>query len=262
MLCIRRMIEREVKYMYNYKLTIGYDGARYSGWQKNRNAKDTIQTKLETVLFDVIGEKVQLIGSGRTDKGVHAEHQVANFHCKSRQKAGSLKYQLNSLLPDDIVVQAVNKVEDDFHARFSAESKTYRYTLWKANCETLPVFERKYVYHLEEKVDVDLMLIASQKFIGKHDFKGFSSDKTKKSTEREIFRIDVIEEEDFIEIEIEGDGFLYNMIRIIVGTLLEIGMGRCHDDTIDQVFESGDRNLAGYTVPAKGLCLVDVEYPE
>lgn len=247
--------------MYNYKLTIAYDGARYSGWQKNKNAKDTIQTKLESVINEVVGEKVQLIGSGRTDKGAHAEHQVANFHCKARQKS-SLKYQLNSLLPDDIVVQEVNKMDENFHARFSAESKVYRYTLWKANCEKMPLFERKYVYHLEERVDVDLMLIAAQKFIGKHDFKGFSSDKTKKSTEREIYRLDVIEEEDFIEIEVEGDGFLYNMVRIIVGTLIEIGTGARHDESIDQVFETGDRSKAGYTVPAKGLSLVDVIYED
>ena len=248
--------------MYNYKLTIGYDGARYSGWQKNKNAKDTIQTKLESVISEVVGEEVQLNGSGRTDKGAHAEYQIANFHCKARQKSSSLKYQLNSLLPEDIVVQEVNKVEEDFHARFSAESKTYRYTLWKANCERMPLFERKYVYHLEEKVDVDLMLIAAQKFIGSHDFKGFSSDKTKKGTQREIFRLDVIEEDDYIEIEVEGDGFLYNMVRIIVGTLVEIGTGARHDDTIDQVFETGDRSKAGYTVPAKGLCLIDVTYEE
>ena len=247
--------------MYNYKLTIGYDGARYSGWQKNKNAKDTIQTKLEGVIAQVIGENVQLVGSGRTDKGVHAQAQVANFKCKGRQKASSLKYQLNALLPEDIVIQAVNKVDEDFHARFSAESKTYRYTLWKANCDVLPLFERKYIWHLEEQVDVDLMLLAAQKFVGEHDFKGFSSDKTKKSTLRTIDRVDVIEEDDYIEVEIEGDGFLYNMVRIIVGTLVEIGMGQRHDDSIDQVFETGDRALAGPTAPAKGLCLDEVTYP-
>lgn len=247
---------------YNYKLTIGYDGARYSGWQKNKNAKDTIQTKIEAVIKEVVGEKVNLIGSGRTDKGVHASHQIANFHCKTRQKSNSLKYQMNALLPEDIVIQAVNKVEENFHSRFSSESKTYRYTLWKANCETLPLFERKYVLHLEEQIDVDLMLIAAQKFVGEHDFKGFSSDKTKKSTTRTIDRVDIVEEDDYIEIEVEGNGFLYNMVRIMVGTLLEIGMGKRHDNSIDEVFETKDRELAGHTVPAKGLSLVDVVYPD
>lgn len=245
---------------YNYKLIIGYDGARYQGWQKNKNAKDTIQSKIEYVIKEVIGENVDLIGSGRTDKGVHAEHQVANFHCKSRQKSSSLKYQLNALLPDDIVIQEVNKVDEGFHSRFSAESKTYRYTLWKANCERLPVFQRKYVYHLEEQVDVDLMLAAAQKFLGEHDFKGFSSDKTKKGTLRTIDRVDIIEEEDYIEIEVEANGFLYNMVRIMVGTLIEIGMGIRHDASIDEVFEYKKREQAGPTAPAKGLSLVNVVY--
>lgn len=247
---------------YNYKLTIGYDGARYSGWQKNKNAKDTIQTKIETIIKEVIGETVNLIGSGRTDKGVHAEMQIANFHCNARQKSNSLKYQINALLPEDIVVQSVNKVDESFHSRFSAKSKTYRYTLWKANCETYPLFQRKYVYHLEEQVDVDLMLVAAEKFVGEHDFKGFSSDKTKKSTVRTINRFDVIEEDDYIEIEIEGNGFLYNMVRIIVGTLIEIGRGERHDGTIDEIFETKQREFAGYTVPAKGLSLVDVVYKD
>lgn len=247
---------------YNYKLTIGYDGARYSGWQKNKNAKDTIQSKLEAVISEVVGEEIKLTGSGRTDKGVHASAQVANFVTKNRQKSSSLKYQLNKALPDDIVIQEVHKVDIGFNSRFAAEDKTYRYTLWKANAETLPLFERKYVYHLEEQVDVDTMLIAAQKFVGEHDFKGFSSDKTKKSTVRTINSIDIIDEDDYIEIEINGDGFLYNMVRIIVGTLLEIGLGERHDDSIDEVFETNDRSLAGYTVPAKGLCLVEVNYEE
>lgn len=248
--------------MYNYKLIIGYDGARYQGWQKNKNARETVQTKIEKVINEVVGEEVNLIGSGRTDKGVHAEHQVANFHCKARQKSSSLKYQLNAMLPDDIVIQAVNKADENFHSRFSAESKIYRYTLWKANCERFPLFERKFVYHLEEQVDTDLMLVAAQKFVGEHDFKGFSSDKTKKSTIRTIDRVDVIDEDDYIEIEVEGNGFLYNMVRIMVGTLIEIGMGTRHDESIDEVFEYKKRELAGVTAPAKGLSLVDVIYPD
>ncbi len=248
--------------MYNYKLTIGYDGARYSGWQKNKNAKDTVQSKIEAAIKEAVGEEVNLVGSGRTDKGVHAESQIANFHCKDRQKSSSLKYQLNSFLPEDIVILAVNKMDESFHSRFSAKSKTYRYTIWKANCERLPLFERKYVFHLEEQVDTDLMLAAAQKFVGEHDFKGFSSDKTKKSTVRTIDRVDIIEEDDYIEVEVEGNGFLYNMVRIMVGTLIEIGQSTRHDSTIDEVFETKNRELAGVTVPAKGLSLVDVNYPD
>ncbi len=245
---------------YNYKLEIGYDGARYQGWQKNKNAKETIQAKLEKAIAEVVGEEVKVIASGRTDKGAHAEAQVVNFVTKNRQKSNSLKYQLNKLLPEDIVVQEVNKMDIDFNSRFAAKSKTYKYTIWKANAERMPLFERKFVYHVEEQFDVDAMLIAAQQFLGEHDFKGFSSDKTKKSTVRTINRFDIIEDDDFIEIEVNGSGFLYNMVRIMVGTLLEIGYGRMHDDVIQQVFETKNRELAGYTVPAKGLCLIEVEY--
>lgn len=245
---------------YNYKLEIGYDGARYQGWQKNKNAKETIQAKLEKAIAEVVEEEVKVIASGRTDKGAHAEAQIVNFITNNRQKSNSLKYQLNKLLPEDIVVQDVNKMDINFNSRFAAKSKTYRYTIWKANAEKMPLFERKFVYHIDEQVDVDAMLIAAQQFLGEHDFKGFSSDKTKKSTLRTINRFDIIEEEDYIEIEVNGSGFLYNMVRIMVGTLLEIGYGRRHDDCIEQVYQTGDRTLAGYTVPAKGLCLIEVEY--
>lgn len=245
---------------YNYKLTIGYDGARYQGWQKNKNANDTIQSKLESVLSQVIGENIRLTGSGRTDKGVHASCQVANFKTKQRQKSTELLEALNLVLPDDIVIYAVNKVDEQFHSRFSAKSKTYRYTIWKADAEKRPLFERKFVYPIEAVLDIDRMLVASQLFLGEHDYKGFSNDKTKKSTIRTINSIDIIEDEDFIEIEINGDGFLYNMVRVIVGTLIEIGAGERHDNSIEEVFASKDRRKAGYTVPAKGLSLVDVEY--
>lgn len=245
---------------YNYKLTIGYDGARYQGWQKNKNAKDTIQNKLEKTISEVVGETVSLIGSGRTDKGVHASHQVANFTIKNKHKSSELKAALNALLPDDIVIQEVNKVDLDFHSRFSAKSKTYRYTLWKADANHRPLFERKFVYALEEVVDIDRMLIAADLFLGEHDFKGFCSDKTKKSTVRVIESIDIIEDDDFIEIEVKANGFLYNMVRIMVGTLIEIGTGQLYDSAITDVFNSGDRSKAGFTAPAKGLCLIDVDY--
>lgn len=247
---------------YNYKLIIGYDGARYQGWQKNKNATETIQNKLEKVISEVVGEEIKLIGSGRTDKGVHASAQVANFITKSRHKSSSLKYQINKALPEDIVIQAVNKVDIKFNSRFYAIDKTYRYTIWKANAETLPLFERKFVHHLDEQVDVDLMLLASVKFLGQHDFKGFSSDKTKKTTIRTINSIDIIEEEDYIEIEINATGFLYNMVRIIVGTLIEVGLGKRHDESIDKAFLSRNRLDAGFKAPAKGLCLIDVNYDE
>lgn len=245
---------------YNYKLVIGYDGARYQGWQKNKNAKETIQTKLETALSKLLDEPIRLTGSGRTDKGVHAEGQVANFTTQERQKSNALKYQLNHVLPKDIVIRSVQKVAIDFHSQFAAKNKTYRYTLWKANAEDMPLFERKYVTQLEDKVDIDHMLLGAEKFLGQHDFKGFSNDKTKKNTERTINSIDIIDEGNYIEVVINGDGFLYNMVRIIVGTLVEVGKGERHDDSIEKIFQHKTRGEAGITLPAQGLCLMSVEY--
>jgi tRNA pseudouridine38-40 synthase len=245
---------------YNYKMIIGYDGAKYQGWQKNKNAKDTIQSKLESTLSEFLSEEIQIIGSGRTDKGVHAQGQVVNFVTNSRQKPTGLQYHLNKVLPEDIIVKEITKEEIDFNCRFAAKSKTYRYTIWKANADTLPLFERKYVYRLEEQVDVDLMLAAATKFIGEHDFKGFSSDKTKKGTIRTVNFIDIIEDEDRIEIVVNANGFLYNMVRIMVGTLIEIGLEQRHDESIDGVFASTIRSEAGYTAPAHGLCLMEVLY--
>lgn len=255
-----KFLEKRNNMSYNYKLTIGYDGARYQGWQRNKNANETIQSRLEKTLSKLLEEEIHIIGSGRTDKGTHAIGQIANFKTTIRHKSNSLKYQINRVLPDDIIILDVHKVDVDFNSQFAAESKTYRYTLWKANAERLPLFERKFVSLLEEQVDVDLMIIAAQKFLGKHDFKGFSSDKTKKSTIRTIHSLDIIEDENQIEIVVNGNGFLYNMVRIIVGTLVEIGLEERHDDTIDQVFESKQRAEAGYTAAAKGLCLVEVCY--
>lgn len=245
---------------YNYKMIIGYDGSKYQGWQKNKNAKNTLQSKLESTLSEYLGEEIVVVGSGRTDKGVHALGQVVNFITRSKQKPGNLKYNLNKVLPEDIIVKEVYKVDEDFNCRFAATSKIYRYTLWKANAQTMPLFERKYVYRLEEQVDMDLMLVAATKFIGEHDFKGFCSDKTKKTTIRKVNSIDIIEDEDRIEIVMNASGFLYNMARIMVGTLIEIGLGLRHDDTIDQVFASKIRSEAGYTAPAQGLCLMEVLY--
>jgi len=257
---LEKIKEKRKKMAYNYKLVIGYDGARYQGWQKNKNAKETIQTKLETALSRLLDEPIKLVGSGRTDKGVHAEGQVANFVTQQRQKANTLKYQLNQVLPDDIVIYSIQKMDIDFHSQFAAKTKTYRYTLWKANAEEMPLFQRKYVTLLKEKVQVDVMRLGAEKFLGTHDFKGFSNDKTKKKTERTIHSIDLIEEENYIEVFVTGNGFLYNMVRIMVGTLVEIGQLERHDESIDQIFEHNQRGEAGVTLPAQGLCLVSVAY--
>lgn len=246
--------------MYNYKLVIGFDGSRYQGWQKNKNAKDTIQSKLEYAIGEAVGERIELIGSGRTDKGVHAAGQAANFLTNCLRDVTILMSDINAKLPEDIIIKSIEPAEEKFHARFLAVDKTYCYSLWKADAKERPLFERKYVTLLESVVDVSLMKEASKLFIGTHEFKGFSSDKTKKSTVRTITAIDIEEDDNQIKLCFTGDGFLYNMVRILVGTLIEIGIKERSEESIKLVFDRGIREEAGYTAPAKGLCLMQVRY--
>lgn len=255
----------------NYKLIIAYDGGKYQGWQKNKNAKETIQHRIDMHLSKLLGEEIQIQGSGRTDKGVHATGQVANFITKKKLNPGKLLHDLNKALPEDISVKSISQVDDQFHSRFSAIHKTYEYTIWKVFAREKPLFQRKYVYALTEEIveaiakkakplDVEAMKAACEVFVGTHDFKGFSSDKTKKSTVRTINNIDIMEDDNKIVISINGDGFLYNMVRIMVGTIVEVGLGVRHVQSIEPIFESRDRNQAGYTVPAQGLSLTTVTY--
>lgn len=244
----------------NYKLTIAYDGTRYQGWQKNKNAAQTIQTKVEEILSKYTGETVALIASGRTDKGVHASGQVANMHLKRPLNLDVFKGEIHTYLPDDVVIKEIIKVDDRFHARFQAVSKTYDYTLYKGYDNKRPVFDRKYVHIQEDFIHIEKMKEATKLFIGEHDFKGFSSDKTKKSTVRTIESIDIRETDNTVTISVTGNGFLYNMVRIIVGTLIEIGLGSRTSESISQVLKSGIRDQAGFTAEAQGLSLVSVTY--
>ncbi len=239
-----------------------YDGKNYSGWQKNKNADKTIQGKLETLLRTLTGEDVQVIGSGRTDKGVHAREQIANVHLRKEWDEKTLLEQINHYLPADINISRVEKVDERFHSRHSASSKVYCYTLYKAYEGTKPIFDRDYVTCLEEPIDVNKVKRGIEAFKGKHDFKGFSSDKTKKSTVRELIDIQIEESEKYIKFYIEGTGFLYNMVRIIMGTLIEIGQGKRQVDSIVHVLDTGNRAEAGYTAPAQGLSLYKVNYKE
>jgi tRNA pseudouridine38-40 synthase len=246
--------------MYNYKIILKYDGTRYSGWQKNKNATDTIQEKLETLLSKLFDEKVDVIGSGRTDKGVHALGQVANFHVSEQIDAYQLQKDINHYLPDDIGVISCEEVPEQFHSRLKAKSKTYRYTFYKEYRGTKPVFERKYMTSLDRKLDVKAMERAIPFLVGEHDFKGFSSDKTKKTTTRTIESISIVENDETIVFEFVGNGFLHFMVRILVGTLVEIGLGKRKTKTIGNIFENKVREEAGYLVPAEGLALVEVKY--
>lgn len=244
--------------MKNYKLTIQYDGTRYNGWQRQGNTKNTIQERFENVLFRMCGRPIEIFASGRTDAGVHATGQVANFKCDTDMDCGEIKDYLNKYLPDDIAVISAEEVEERFHSRLNAASKTYEYRI---AVEKPDVFIRKYVFAANEKPNVDKMRHAAELFLGKHDFKGFSSvRRTKKSTVRTINFIDINEKGGIISIKINGSGFLYNMVRIIAGTLFEIGAGKLDEEIIPRVFEEKEREKAGVTLPACGLTLVEVSY--
>ena len=245
--------------MTNYKLTIQYVGTRYDGWQRQGNTDNTIQGKLETLLSRLFGFPVEIIGSGRTDAGAHAFGQVANFHIPVDMSTQEILEYMNQYLPKDIAVSSVEKVDDRFHSRFNVKRKTYQYRIWNSYISN--VFEKNFVYEVTDTLDVDRMKEAALYLIGEHDFKAFCSNKRmKKSTVRTIYEINIEELEPEIRITITGNGFLYNMVRIIVGTLLEIGMGEKKPSDVPAMLAGKDRRTTGYTVPPSGLMLMEVEY--
>ncbi|WYJ94001.1 tRNA pseudouridine(38-40) synthase [Enterococcus sp. 9D6_DIV0238] len=245
--------------MRNIKLTIEYDGARYLGWQRLGNSDKTIQGKIEHVLKQMTGEEIEIIGSGRTDAGTHAHGQVANFKSNTAMDPKEIIEFVNRYLPRDIVVKMVEDVPERFHARYNAVGKKYSYYVWNESIPT--AFERNYSFQFPQQLDIDLMNEACQKLIGKHDFIGFSAlKKTKKSTVRTIDELSIEREGQLLHFTFVGDGFLYKMVRIIMGTLLEIGSGKRSITTIDDIFEQKVRSEAGETVPAQGLFLDEVYY--
>ncbi len=244
--------------MKNYKITVQYDGSKYNGWQRQGNTGNTIQEKFENVLSLMCGRNIEIFASGRTDSGVHAKGQVANFKCETDLSLNEIKDYLNRYLPEDILVTSISEADERFHSRLNVVSKTYEY---KIATEKPDVFIRKYVFKTDKKPDVEKMRSASELLLGRHDFKGFSSvKKTKKSTERTINFIDITESGGIITIKINGSGFLYNLVRIISGTLLQIGTGELETSVINEVFEEKNREKAGVTLPACGLTLVEVFY--
>ena len=244
--------------MKNFKITVRYDGTRYNGWQRQGNTKNTIQEKFENVLSKMCGKDTEIFASGRTDAGVHALSQTANFKCDTNMSCDEIKAYLNHYLPDDILVTSVEEVHERFHSRLNAVSKTYEYSIAVSKPD---VFVRKYVYRVEVAPDIDKMRSAARLLIGTHDFKGFSSvGKTKKSTVRIINAIDISEDNDIIRITINGSGFLHNMVRIVLGTLYEIGIGKLDESVISEIFENKVRERAGVTFPSCGLKLVEVFY--
>lgn len=245
--------------MQNYKITLQYDGTKYNGWQKQKNTQNTIQGKLEAVLTKMVGTEIEVFGSGRTDTGVHALGQVANFKTLKTRTCEEIRTYLNQYLPKDIKVINIEEVEPRFHSRLCAKRKTYLYRLYVG--EKPNVFERKFVYNENLNLDVKKIKEATNYLIGEKDFKAFCSLKNfKKSTVRTIYSIDVLEENQEIKFIFYGNGFLYNMVRILVGTLVEVGLGNINPSEIQNIILSKNRQLAGKTMPPCGLFLVNVEY--
>ncbi len=245
--------------MKNIKMTIKYDGSRYKGFQRLKDNDMTIQGKIESVLSKMTEEDVEIIGSGRTDMGVHAYGQVANFKTNSDMSIKKMKSYLYEYLPEDIVVIDLEEVEDRFHSRYNAKSKTYLYKIY--NNELHDPFLRKYTMHIPRKLDLKLMREGSQYLVGEHDFTSFASSKSKKkSNVRTITSISINENNGLIDIFVEGDGFLYNMVRIIVGALIEVGLKKISPEDIKVMLEAKDRTKASDTAPGKGLHLYRVKY--
>lgn len=240
-------------------LTVTYDGSNFCGWQVQKNGR-SVQSVLETALTELTGEKIKVTGSGRTDAGVHAEKQFAHFDVeKSTIPAEKFYKALNTLLPEDVKVLSSKEVNSDFNARKSAKWKTYRYSFYISPVE-LPLKE-KYAQRIDKKLDVELMRKSAELFVGEHDFKCFcASGSSVKTTVRKIKEILIQEKEDSLKITVTGNGFLYNMVRILSGTLLAIGQGKISEENVKEMLAFGKRKLGGKTLSAKGLCLVSVEY--
>ena len=244
--------------MRNIKLTIEYDGKEFGGWQKQPN-KLNIQGEIERAIEEITGEKVELIASGRTDAGVHAIGQVANFKIEKDIPIEKIPYALNSKLKKSIRIKESEEVPEKFHSRYTCKKKTYRYVI--NNSVQGTAIYRNLQYHFPEKLDENKMNEAAGYLIGEHDFKSFrASGTSSKSSVRTIFDAKVTREGELVIIELTGNGFLYNMVRIIAGTLIDVGINKINPEDIKSILEAKDRLKAGKTLPPNGLYLVNVEY--
>lgn len=283
--------------MNNYRMTIAYDGSRYSGWQRQGNTDNTIQKQIETILTKLTEEEIEVHGSGRTDAGVHALGQVANFKTRQTITPDTIREYLNQKLPADIRIRSVAIADPRFHARLNAVRKHYRYRI--DNHAVANIFERKYLTRFTDRdyfyqladgqnrvltpetanlahnsnipapqqdrhiaYDLDAMRHAADQLMGEHDFKSFCDNRRmKKSTVRFLEQITITEDDDHIlTLDYYGDGFLYHMVRILTGTLLEVGIGLKQPETANDIFHAKSRNAAGFTAPPQGLFLVEVKY--
>ena len=244
--------------MRNIRLDICYEGTRYRGWQRLSTTDNTLQAKLEQALSRILNEPVEVSASGRTDAGVHAKGQVVSFHCGSAMPCEEILMQLRRYLPEDIGIYSCKNVSPRFHARLNAKTKTYAYRVW--NSEKPCVFQRKFVCIDPREVDLGAMQQCAEYFLGEHNFAAFcANSRTKKSTIRYIHSFDVVRNGDELVFTVTGNGFLHHMVRIMVGTLLEVGRGERAPESILNLFD-GKRADAGELAPASGLCLMEVTY--
>lgn len=243
----------------NYKLKISYDGSRYFGWEHQPD-RETIQGKIETVLARMVDkDMVDVIGAGHTDAGVHARAMIANVQLDTQMSPEEIRDYANRYLPDDIAILEVREAADRFHARYKAVGKTYQYTCFDGPVK--PVFDRKYYTPLDQELDVEAMQEAAHFLEGKHDYKSFcGNSRMKKSTVRIVDTITVRRRKGYVYLTFHGTGFLQNMVRIMSGTLIEVGLGRKRPEEVGEILEACDRKVAGPTAPAKGLCLLKVDY--
>ena len=245
--------------MQNFRLVLCYDGTRYRGWQKQGNTDNTIQGRMEALLSRLLSQEIELAGSGRTDAGVHARRQVCSFRADTDRSCEALLRELRTHLPEDIGAVSLEPAPPRFHARLSCVGKTYVYHIW--NSETPNVFRRRYMLQLPEELDLEAMDRAARLLLGRHDFSAYCSlKKMKKSPVRELRELRIVQNGEEVQLVFTGDGFLYNMVRILTGTLLEVGLHQRTAESVLHVLESRDRAHAGPTAPAYGLTLWDVHY--
>ena len=245
--------------MYNYRMTIQYEGTRYRGWQVQGNTDQTVQGKLEGVLSRLTGEPAEIHGSGRTDAGVHALGQVANVKLRRPVDPEAFLLEINRYLPEDIAVVGLAPAALRFHARLNAVAKTYEYRIW--NSAVPNVMERRCMVQISDPLDLSAMETAAALLVGTHDFRSFCGlRRFKKSTVRTIHDIDIQAVGPEVRLRFRGDGFLMRMVRILTGTLVEVGTGQRDPDEIPQVLAARDRSAAGPAMPPQGLTLLEVEY--
>ena len=245
--------------MHTYRLTLCYDGGRYRGWQRQGNTDNTIQSRIETALESVLGTETEAAGSGRTDAGVHARAQVCSFRTQRALDCAAVLEALRANLPEDIGALSLEEAAPRFHARLNCREKTYVYRVWNSTAPN--VFERRYMYRFEPKLDDAAMRRAADTLCGEHDFTAFCANRhMKKSAVRCLKHIDIERRGDEVRVAMTGDGFLYNMARIIAGTLLEVGTHRRAAEDMEAILASRERGNAGFTAPAHGLTLWEVKY--